>query len=146
MRRVISSQSSSVQKSCDLKTNTLGLDSVRSLNQNYSRSLSQSADKFDYNKPEQRKVGEVVYSRTYAGPIVRVTVVEVTSGGFNGTISAEDNRRVYLAGAPECPVDFVSKFFDTQVSTLEEYEKQDWKKCITRVEKNKRKLSKNVFT
>lgn len=75
-----------------------------------------------------------------------MTVVEVTSGGFNGTISAEDNRRVYLAGAPECPTDFVSKFFDTQVSTLEEYEKQDWKKCITRVEKNKRKLSKNVFT
>jgi len=84
--------------------------------------------------------------RTYAGPIVRVTVTKPTSGGFEGTVHPDDERRLYLAGVPECPLGFIGVFHEHCVCTKEEYEREDWSKWVTRIEKKVKKkgvLSKN---
>jgi hypothetical protein len=88
---------------------------------------------------QRRRVGETVYTRTFAGPIVRVRVTEVFDGGFKGTVHPDDDRRTYLAGVPECPPGYVSVFFEHCVVTREEFEKEDWTKWISRIEKKKRK-------
>jgi hypothetical protein len=77
--------------------------------------------------------------RTYAGPIVRVTVTKISDGGFEGTVHPDDDRRTYLAGVPECPPGYVSIFHDHLVATREEYEREDWSKWITRIEKKVKK-------
>lgn len=77
--------------------------------------------------------------RTYAGPIVRVTVTKPNDGGFEGTVHPDDERRLYLAGVPECPPGYVSVFPDHLVSTREDYESENWSKWITRIEKKVKK-------
>jgi len=80
-----------------------------------------------------------VYTRTLAGPIVRVTVTRAFEGGFEGTVHPDDERKTYLAGVPECSPGHVSVFFENRVSSKEEFEKEDWSRWVTRVEKKKRK-------
>ena len=84
-------------------------------------------------------MGETVYVRTYAGPIVRVRIVEVTEGGFKGTVHPEDDRWVYLAGVPECPPGYVSVFHEHLVVSREDYDREDPAKWISRIEKKPRK-------
>lgn len=72
-----------------------------------------------------------------------MTVAEVIDGGFRGTVHPDDDRRTYLAGVPECPPGFVSTFHDHLVVTREDYEREDWTKWITRVEKKSKKSQKS---
>lgn len=77
--------------------------------------------------------------RTYAGPIVRVTVTRALDGGFEGTVSPEDDRKLYLAGVPECPPGYVGVFHEHRVSCEKDFLEEKWEKWITRIEKKKRK-------
>jgi len=77
--------------------------------------------------------------RTYAGPIVRVTVTKPTSGGFEGTVHPDDERRLYLAGVPACPPNYIGVFHEHRVVTKEDYESESWEKWISRIEKKVKK-------
>lgn len=70
------------------------------------------------------RVGDEVFVRTYAGPIVRVRIVEVIPGGFRGTTGEADDRKLFLAGVPECPSGFVSTFHNHLVVTKEDYDSE----------------------
>jgi hypothetical protein len=72
-----------------------------------------------------------------------VTVTEAFDGGFRGTVHPDDDRRTYLAGVPECSPGFVSTFHDHLVVTREEYEREDWTRWTTRVEKKIKKSQKS---
>lgn len=94
--------------------------------------LPPSADSHVPSKEQVAKfrVGDEVFVRTYAGPIVRVRIVEVISGGFRGTTGEADNKRLFLAGVPDCPPGFVSTFHDHLVVTKEEYESEPQDKWV----------------
>lgn len=77
--------------------------------------------------------------RTYAGPIVRVKIVEATEGGFRGTVNPDDDKWVYLAGSPECPPGYVSSFHEHLVVGREDYEKEDPSRWVSRIEKKQKK-------
>lgn len=65
--------------------------------------------------------GSRVYAKTPAGPIVEVTVTDVTTGGFQGCIGNADISKLVLAGVPESSPGFTMSFGDHQVVTAEEY-------------------------
>lgn len=102
--------------------------------------LPPSADSHVPVKEQEAKfrVGDEVFVRTYAGPIVRVRIVEVISGGFRGTTGEADNKRLFLAGVPDCPPGFVSTFHDHLVVTKKEYDlevKDKWDVSEKRIKK-----------
>lgn len=70
---------------------------------------------------------------------MRVKITSFTDGGFRGTTCSEDDQKIYLAGGPECPPDFIGSFFDYRTVTKEDFEREDWRKCITRIEKKAKK-------
>jgi len=77
--------------------------------------------------------------RTYAGPIVRVTVTKPGEGGFEGTVHPDDNLRLYLAGVPECPHNHVGVFHEHCVSSKEEFLTEDKSRWIVRDRKIKQR-------
>lgn len=77
--------------------------------------------------------------RTYAGPIVRVTVTKPVDGGFEGTVHPDDNLRLYFAGVPECPHNHVGVFHEHCVSSKEEFLAEDKSRWIVRDRKIKQR-------
>ena len=83
----------------------------------------------------RHRVGELVFVRAYAGPVVRVTVTKELDGGFEGTVHPDDDRKLYLAGVPECPPGYIGVFHDHRVVTRKDFDEEDWRKWIARTEK-----------
>jgi hypothetical protein len=129
----MNSQSSSAPKSCAPATR--GEKRLKeSIYERRFSPLPPSADNHKIDVP-RRKVGDIVYVKTPAGPIVRVTIVKVRTECFEGTISQQDDRRLWLAGVPESPPGFVSVFFDHQATTKEAYESDDPGKWTVRIKR-----------
>lgn len=91
----------------------------------------------------QFKKGEIVYIKSICGPIIKTTVVEQNKYGFTGTIDEEDCKRLFLAGTPEYPQNYVSMFFESSITTQECYDNEDKTQHIIRLQKKPRKKSHN---
>ena len=103
--------------------------------------LPPSADSYVHTERKRvLSVGEIVFVRTYAGPIVRVTVRKVEDGAIHGTLSREDNTKLFMAGVPECPDDQIGVFHEHCIVTKEEYESDDWHKWSVRDNKKLKKI------
>jgi len=81
--------------------------------------------------------------RTFAGPIVKVTVTKVMEGIFMGTVGTDDNRRLFMAGVPECSNSYVSIFHDHNLVNKEDYENEDKSKWFVRDDKKLKKVANN---
>lgn len=85
------------------------------------------------------KRGELRYVKTPAGPIVRVTVLEETNGGFSGTVDAGDDWKLVESGVPSCTPDFVSFFHTGLLSNKDDFDEdhRKWESI-----KNQQKVQK----
>lgn len=77
--------------------------------------------------------------KTPAGPIVRVTVLEESNGGFSGTVDAGDDWKLVESGVPSCTPDFVSFFHVGQLASKEDFDEDHRRWEST---KNQQKVSK----
>jgi hypothetical protein len=93
-----------------------------------------------WDSPDVRE-GDIVYIRTYAGPIVRLRVKEVRYTSIVGIVFPEDNEKTYLAGCEPCSGDQICVFPPTRRVTRKEFEEEDWRAWIVRRE-NKKKSSR----
>ena len=87
----------------------------------------------------RHRVGDHVFVRAYAGPVIRVTVTKELDGSFEGTVHPDDDRKLYLAGVPECPPGYIGIFHDHRVVTRKDFEEEDWRLWIVRTEKKPNK-------
>lgn len=103
--------------------------------------LPPSADSYVRTEPKRTfRIGETVFVRTYAGPIVRVTIKKAENGTIHGTLNREDNTKLFMAGVPECPDNYVGVFHEHCIVTKEDYDSEDWRKWSVR---DVKKLKKN---
>jgi len=76
--------------------------------------------------------GDVIYVRTYAGPLVKLHVKEVKQSSFIGIVDNKDNEKTYLAGCERCDPTQLSEFLHSKRVSRKEYEEEDWKIWVVR--------------
>jgi len=76
--------------------------------------------------------GDIIYVRTYCGPIVKFRVKEVKNGYYLGIVDPKDNKKTYLAGCEPSPDEQICSFPFSKKVTREEYESEDWQVWVVR--------------
>jgi hypothetical protein len=84
------------------------------------------------------RIGQIVYVRTPAGPIVEVKVTNFLDFAFEGTISDFDNDRLFNAGSVKSNPGFQSTFFFHHLVEKKDYDIDVSKDVTTNLKKKKK--------